>query len=221
MIKRKAAAMLTAGALALAFGPAHAGNSTFDTDTDGWSAIGDVAGPVTWAAAGGNPDGHIRVQDSVSGGVTYFSAPVEFLGDQSAAFDTFLSFDLMQVFSGSPSQFDAADVVLVGAGLTLVYDTAVNPGTNSWTSYSVRLSGTGWTVGTLGGAAATDGQMQDVLSSLTALRIRSEYRSGADTGALDNVNLPTAPVPEPATLGLAATGLGLLLLRRRVCRPRT
>lgn len=207
-----------AAACATVAGTAVAADSPFDTDTDGWTAIGDVAGPVTWVAAGGNPDGHIRVRDSVSGGVTYFDAPDEFLGNQSGSFGQMLSFDLMQIFTGSASQFDAADVVLIGGGLTLVYDTASNPAQSAWTHYDVLLTGAGWHVGTLGGAIATDDQMMGVLGALTDLRIRSEYRTGADTGALDNVVLPS--VPEPASAALALVGLGLLAgvtHRRRQC----
>lgn len=206
-------AALAASTLA---GAAAAADSPFDTDSEGWTAFGDAAGPVSWVATGGLPDGHIRVRDSVSGGVTYFVASDDYLGDQSGSFNRTLSFDLMQIFSGSPSQFDAADVVLTGGGLTLVYDTAANPGNGVWTHYDVLLTGSGWKVGTLGGAAATDEQMKTVLGSLTALRIRSEFRTGADTGALDNVVLPT--IPEPGTAALALLGLfgiGARLRRRR------
>jgi hypothetical protein len=59
--------------------PRHAAASsisTFDTGTEGWSAVGDVAGPVTWSATGGNPAGHVELTDQVIGGVTYFVAEV-------------------------------------------------------------------------------------------------------------------------------------------------
>jgi alkaline phosphatase D len=68
--------------------------STFDIDSDGWSAIGDSAAPVQWVAAGGNPGGHIEILDAVLGGVTYFQAPAKFLGNKSAALGTALTFDL-------------------------------------------------------------------------------------------------------------------------------
>lgn len=216
MVANRFLAALAATTLA---GAAAAADSPFDTDAEGWSAFGDAAGPVSWVATGGQPDGHIRVRDSVSGGVTYFVASSDYLGDQLGSFNQTLSFDLMQIYSGSASQFDAADVVLIGGGLTLVYDTAANPANGAWTHYDVLLAGSGWQVGTLGGAAATDEQMKTVLGSLTALRIRSEFRTGADTGALDNVVLPTVPaVPEPGTAALAALGLlglGAGLRRRR------
>jgi hypothetical protein len=194
---------------ALAAGP----TSYFDTDAEGWTALGDFAVPVTWGAVGGNPGGNISVVDSVSGGVMYFVAPAKFLGNQLAAFGQTLSFDLKQHISGGPNPFDAVDVLLAGAGLTLVLDTAVNPAFDAWTHYSVDLSSGAWHLSSLGGAVATDEQIKTALGSLSALQIRAEYQTGSDTDYLDNVVLAT--VPEPTTLALALTGLAVLGWRTR------
>jgi hypothetical protein len=97
-----------------------------------------------------------------------------------------LRFDLRQ--SSTESQFDGDDVVLVGGGLTLIYDTADNPGTD-WTSYSVVLDETGGWINENTGEPATQQEIQNVLADLTALRIRGEFVEGADTGSLDNVFL--------------------------------
>ena len=123
-------------------------------------------------------------------------------------------FDLKQVFPGAADQFDAPDVILTGAGLTLAFDLASNPANGSWTSYAVPLTSTGWHLGTLAGAAPTAAQFLGVLSNLTALQIRAEYQTGADTGSLDNVFLATAvagPIPEPETYALMLLGLGSVL----------
>ena len=168
---------------------AAAATSTFDLDTDGWVAVGDSEGPLTWQALGGNPGGHSQIDDLTTGGVTYFVAPAKFIGNQSAAAGTLLRFDLQQVYTGSASQFDAADIVLKGSGLTLVYDTAPNPANGAWTSYAVALSAAGWTLNTLDGTAVSDGQFAAVLSQVTGLAIRAEYRTGPDVGHLDNVAL--------------------------------
>jgi laminin B (domain IV) len=167
--------------------------STFNTDADGWSAAGDFATPVTWSATGGNPAGTVSIADSVTGGTTYFVAPAKYLGNHLDAYGKSLTFDLKQVI-GSANQFDNDDVILTASGLTLAYNTPSNPALDgSWTSFQVPLTEAGWHVGSISGAAATQGQFQTVLTALTDLRIRAEYQSGADTDFLDNVQFPQMP----------------------------
>ena len=195
---------------------AVAATSTFELGAEGWTAAGDIEGPLTWLASGGNPGGHVQIDDLTTGGVTYFVAPVKFLGNQSAAAGTLLRFDLKQVYPGGANQFNDEDVILRGNGLTLVYDTATNPTNGAWTSYAVPLSAAGWKLNALNGAAATDGQFASVLSNLTALNIRAEYQSGPDVGHLDNVAL----VPEPGSVALLLAGLGVVgVVARRGRRP--
>lgn len=189
--------------LALLNSTAFAATSDFSIGDDGWKAEGDSEGPLTWQANGGNPGGHVSIDDLTIGGVTFFVAPAKFLGNQSAALGSNLTFDLQQVYSGAPNQFDDADVILLGAGLTLVFDTGYHPANGQWTSYSVPLIADGWKVGSLSGAAASDEQFVAVLSGLNALKIRAEYRTGTDIGLLDNVAL----VPEPSTYGMLLIGL--------------
>ncbi len=193
---------------------AQAATSRFDTGTEGWTAVGDFAAPVTWSATGGNPGGHVFIPDQVIGGVTYFDAPIDFRGDKSAAFGTNLTFDLMQVYPGGSNQFDDRDVVIEGGGLAIAYDTSPNPPNGAWASYAVPLSAGGWRLNSLSGAVATNQQILTVLSSVTLLRIRAEFQTGADTGRLDNVSL----VPEPGSALLLAGGLAALLCLRRARR---
>jgi Laminin B (Domain IV)/PEP-CTERM motif len=199
--------------------PAGAITSTFDTDSEGWTALGDAVGPLSWAGAGGNPGGHVFINDATLGGVTYFAAPTSFLGNASAALGTSLSFDLMQVFPGSANQFNDEDVVLRGAGLTIAFDLAANPGNGSWTSYAVPLTAAGWHLNTLAGAAVTSEQFAAVLGDLSALQIRAEYQTGTDIGRLDNVVLQSTivgAIPEPSTYALFAVGLAALAWVRRI-----
>ena len=191
--------------------PALAVTSTFDTDAEGWSAQGDIEGPLTWSATGGNPGGNVFIDDLTTGGVTYFVAPSLFLGNFAGAFGSQLTFDLMQRYPGGPNQFDAEDVILSGGGFTVVYDTANNPVNNGWTSYSVPLSAAGWRLNTLSGSAPTEEQFLAVLSNLSSLRIRAEYQTGADVGHLDNVAL----VPEPTTVLMLLSGIGCVAFAAR------
>jgi hypothetical protein len=192
---------------------AQAATSTFDHSLEGWTAVGDSEGPLRWSATGGRPSGHVLIDDQTLGGITYFVAPKAFLGDQSAAFGSLLGFDLMQVYGGRPNQVNHPDVMLQGAGLSLVYDTAVNPANGSWSSYAVPLKAGGWRLDSLTGALASDAQLRAVLSQLTALKIRAEFQSGSDIGHLDNVSM----VPEPASTALFVAGLLAMMgwLQRR------
>lgn len=189
--------------LVLASASAQAVISTFDTGAEGWTAQGDVEHPIEWSATGGNPGGHVLIDDRTTGGVTYFVAPAAFLGNKSAALGTNLTFDLMQVYPGSPNQFNSYDVLLQGGGVTLVYDTPNNPLNGAWTSYAVPLIATGWKVGALDGAPATMEQLATVMGNLSTLKIRAEYQSGSDFGHLDNAAL----VPEPETWAMLLAGL--------------
>ena len=178
--------------------------STFDTGVDGWTISGDGTGPVFEPGAG-RPPGDIIGTDQVLGGVWFFNAPAKFLGDQSAALLGSLTFDLSQSIAIAQFAFD--DVVLIGGGLTLAFDTATNPAAfPAFTSYVVPLNAVaGWRLNTIGGPAATPEQLETVLSALTALRIRGEFVNGGDQGRLDNVVLNSdgqAAVPEPTSLAL-------------------
>lgn len=191
-------------------------SSTFDTDAQGWTAAAvdagswSVAGPATAAFNGeGNPGGSLRVADPDSWW-TYFVAPAAFLGDKSAAFGGSLSFDSRYVTPGD-SNANEADVVLKGAGLTLLRDlTGTLPVT--WTHFDVSLNASGaWRVGnTFSGAIATDAQILAVLTGLDALWINAEHFTPVkEVIALDNVVL-AAPVPEPETYAMMLAGLGVL-----------
>jgi len=219
----------------LLLGVAHASVvSRFDSNADGWDVVVLVAEPesnpnygafptplsVNYSSLNGNPDGHIWKYDP-GPHAFYFDAPSKFLGNQLATYGGSLSFDLRDVPDDPNKAYTTApDVVLVGAGLTIVLDDVIQPGT-SWSSYAVSfVAGSSWHKGTLSGASPTASEFQSVLADLDALRILGDQRSDYDTGYLDNVVLSNASeVPEPSTLllwsGLGAIGLIVASRRKR------
>lgn len=175
--------------LFLATAALHAQQSTFDADNENWGASGDPLSSIaTWIPTDGNPGGHIRVTDAATGGTWYFDAPPKFRGNKCDAYDRYLRWDqytsdITQPYTGRP------DVVIEGAGLTLVFDNGQIPGL-TWTHYDVLLrEDAGWRLGNLTGPVPTEAQFRTVLANVSTLRIRGEYRPGPDFGGLDNVVL--------------------------------
>lgn len=177
--------------------------SDFATGIDGWSFAGDVK-EFRNVDPGGNPGGYLEIVDYASGDTCYFVGADKFLGDKLAFHGGTLDFDLRQ--SSITSQFDDADVIITGGGLSLVLNTTFNPGVD-WTAYQVTLdSSFDWRIATLTGAVATDDQIRQVLADLTELRIRAEYVVGADTDGLDNVVM-SAPDANVRLLSDGTTGV--------------
>ena len=166
-------------------------SSDFAGDAEGWSAPGEGTA-ITYFPADDSSDGYICADDRSEQSDWYFQAPQGWLGDQSAAYGGALRFVLRQ--SAEDAQYDADDVLLTGGGITLKYNTAENPRTD-WTLYLVPLVETAGWINTSSGAAPTRDEMITVLSSLSELRIRGEYREGEDTGCLDEVQLTGVLMP--------------------------
>ncbi len=185
--------------------------STFDTDTDGWTALGTSGSAGGWAMTSGPFSvsyigGAISMTDP-DNEWTYFSAPGKFLGDMSAAFGGQIQFESRVLSAPGGSYANEAEVMLRGGGMTLVYD-ATSTLTSLPTAFNISLASGNWRVGdTFSGAAATDADLQTVLGDLW---INAEYFTPVvETIALDNVRLITA-VPEPQTYAMMLAGLGLV-----------
>jgi len=173
----------------LANGATPIAKSTFDVDDEGWTIVGEIQGPPEYSEVGGNPGGHIFVEYNLYY-TWYFRAPSKFYGDVSAAYGQTLTFDLQQLYTDYQIT-TSDDVILTGAGITLVFDTPYNPGSH-WTAYGIPLNeSAGWIKWDTGEQPSQE-EMIDVLSSLESLQIRGEFRadywSSAITG-LDNVVL--------------------------------
>jgi hypothetical protein len=164
--------------------------SYFNQDDEGWKVIGDAQGESAtpcYINKNGNPGGYISANDNIAGGVWYWSAPEKFLGNKSSVYGKKLSFSLKQ--SSIDNQFDADDLILVGANMKIVYNTSKNPEIK-WTDYSVTLSEeAGWTYNDLNGDLVSRNDYHKILRDLSALYIRGEYVTGEDTGSLDTVVL--------------------------------
>lgn len=158
----------------------------FSTSTQGWLIAGDTSDvPAFFEAAGGNPGGFISHVDEALGEAWYFRAPSTLLAQLVAAENGTLSFDLKQ--SSIDAGFPDDDIVIVGAAGRLSYRFDRAPST-TWTPYSVRLSASaGWRWNW--NQVPTQEQMHQVLAAPARLDIRGEYRTGDDTGGLDNVKL--------------------------------
>lgn len=158
------------------------GSNSFDDGDQGWRV--SVGGVGSFSATGGYPGGYMAGTDNFDPVQTYwyFIAPAPFIDEVRKGYGKTLRFDLIQ--SGTDVQRNTDDIILRDGINTLTFDTAYNPNT-TWTSYSIKLDElSGWKKGK---ERATKADIQTVLSNLTDLRIRGEYRSGPDNGGLDNV----------------------------------
>ena len=88
--------------------------------------------------------------------------------------------------------FEDDDVVLDSPGLRLVADAGASPGVfPTWSTYNVDLTKESFVDATDVGnpETATGKDMKKALRNLDNLYIRAEYRTGADTDAIDRVKL--------------------------------
>ena len=170
--------------------PASAGKTLisheFSSSPQGWLIAGDTSdAPAAFEPTGGNPGGYISHVDEALGETWYFRAPPSVLAQLAAAEHGTLSFSLRQ--SSIDAGFPDDDVVIVGAAGRLSYRFDRAPGT-AWTDFSVRLSASaGWRWNW--NRAATEEQLHQVLAAPLRLEIRGEFRTGDDTGGLDNFRL--------------------------------
>ena len=159
--------------------------SNFTTGNDGWKISGDAQ---QVDAEFDSQGGFIWADDNTTGGVWYYEAPSKYLGNKEDAYGGKIKFSLK--VDQIDAQFEAEDLILESSNMTIAFNTSYNPGVN-WTDYEVVISASaGWTVGDNNGPTATESQIRSVLSNLTRFRIRGEFRTGYDTGALDNVEFP-------------------------------
>jgi len=164
----------------------------FTESRQDWRLTTDTgSADADFAAAGGEPGGHISGRDEEIGETWYFRAPLAVLQQLPAAENGVISFSLKQSTDVDGGFLDD-DVVIIGQSGRLGYrfGRGSAPGT-AWKRFSVRLSASaGWTWN--GGGPATQAQLRSVLASPLSLEIRGEYSTGPDEGFLDNFELQRA-----------------------------
>lgn len=157
--------------------------SSFESGTEGWTIVGD--GNLSDAGDPSLEDGAIKATDAGKGGVWYWNAPATYLGNRSSAYGRSLSYRL-KTSGVDAKEWKEGDVVLEGAGLQLQHK-GPRP-SSGWTVFEVPLREEAF-VHAQSGRPATRQELVRVLAHLEALRIRGEYRTGPDTGWLDDVRL--------------------------------
>lgn len=190
--------LLAASTGALAIGQTPA--SSFDNGIEGWSVIEVPAPPygtvvVTsapfFSTTFGRPTGSIFSTDR-NGNLFLFSAPSSFLGDQSTAIGGLLAYDLRFTPSNLAPGSLHPDVILQGAGQTIVIDAFADAATQTgnWESHSIPLTaGAGWQFDDLSGAAVSPAAFATIMANLTAVWIRGDFWAGVETSFLDNPRL--------------------------------
>ena len=200
---------------------------TFNMNNQGWTT-GDVSGavpdafthPASWAT------GQLTAIDESSETGVY--APGGLLGNQAAAYGSFISFDVSDAFNdGVP--YPA--LILYGANGLAAAVRAGPPSTDngSLTPYEFNLDENTFDQffgGNALGGPISQSDFQSILANLSGVAFRTEYKTGGDDSRFDNAvfsrfvdHNATTPgaVPEPATWGMMLAGFGAMgyAMRRR------
>ena len=162
-------------------------SENFNTNDGGWNTNAD-ARDFTHVPLSGADGGYVEAFDRVSGDVWYFVGGTPFTGDLALFAGGTLEYSIRQ--ASATSQFDAVDVILVGADRSIGFDFPIdeNPG-EDWTDYSLSLTAAAGWFDLVTDAVLTDAEIEAVLGNVQALQIRGEYRTGSDSAQLDDVTL--------------------------------
>lgn len=209
--------------------------STFDSDTDGWTAVAlqgfsFVPVPVAFAPGMGNPGGALQHVDAdLSDRAAFFIAPAKFITALHSATGGSVEWDLSTLPAPGHTFFSRTDIGVIAGPDGLLFPaaaiftqvtSAAPPTAPAYAEFELNfLVGDGWRFadGPFRGDAplATQAEIDEVLAAATLLVIRAEYHEsftgapGPDLTFLDNVRVlgQTSAVQEPPTLFLLAFSL--------------
>lgn len=196
--------------------------SDFGSDIDQWKTRDFFTGSL-----GPTPNWTLQaIESGDSSDFAVFSAPgPKFTGDKGNFYGGTFSFDLV---TNHRSANTAANFTLaIGsgaptlAGATVLYWYGGQPSTTEYTNFvaTLNVSDTHWKLGggpSGGGVAPSEAQFRNILSSISFVYIPVEWNDGPDSSRLDNVYFNTSAVPEPSSIALLLSGVGLLVLRRKI-----
>jgi hypothetical protein len=188
--------------------------STFDSGTEGWTAITiDNAGnsfpsTVSFGAGAGNPGGALRHDAPSESRTSYMSAPAFIVAALHSAAGGFVSWDIATINHMNDIFFSDVDIEIRAGGTQIRRNVTppAPPISPTYVRYTLGFgTGDGWLFfnGT-SSAPATQAQIDAVLAGADTLLIRAEYWSSAtpDTTFLDNV---VVAGPGPAVILNRAT----------------
>lgn len=145
---------------------------------------------ATYDDAFGDPKGSLRVADEAE--ETAIFAPVDFLGDKSAYYGGRIFYGVVVRASDGVNygeavlRSEAQSLFYVGDTIPAV-SSGGGPGEFEYRAIPLRKSG--WHVGSAEGPEATREEMIAVLSNLTGLYLRTEWKLGPDDTSVDNIQM--------------------------------
>jgi len=155
----------------------------FENGPEGWTGYADFMNFGTRSSAASIDGDYISLKDRGQGPTCYFRAPLAYHGDWSQFYGGEISF---YMYIGGPGAYFARDDIVIydGSENRLAMRFAGSPSSNGFFRRRAVLDeSTNWL---FNGVAATPEQIQMVLSDVTELFIRAEYRdSGGDWACMD------------------------------------
>ncbi|WP_371154930.1 hypothetical protein [Jannaschia sp. 2305UL9-9] len=165
----------------------------FANDVSGWALSAGIGSAQMFHSSDPGSDGapgYMRFVDTGNGGAAYLGMSTPYTGDQSKLLGGTIGFDMQMISGGRAIADNEARYPILritGAnGETMQLADAYAPVNSEWSSFSADVTAdAGWMIN---GTAATQSQMEAILSdvSQSELRIEQAYGGGEIIG-LDNV----------------------------------